>query len=603
MGPKYSKRFSLLICLMIFFMNGLGQERLKFYIDDFSVDQFDTSASNPKYEKIDGNGDKYAIIKVRSSNPDDDLRQLNFNFGNMKHEVKDHDGELWVYVQRNAKTVSITRDGYAPINRYDLRTTIEPGKNYVMTIRSEEKKVYRQMVRFDVFPANSGAVIMIKGTTPGSQEELFGNAGSDGSTARTLECGVYEYKVMARDYHTEEGKLTLSYSGPALVGPQIIESISLKPNFSGVTLRVNADADIYVDGEFIGNKEWRGHLKPGRHEVECRMPDHHSSTQSIIITENEDKVFDLKVPQAKIGYIAVTSTPLGANISIGGKGYGQTPASFDLPVGKYDLKLTKTDFRESLASFEIKENKTTEISKTLELINSQNKEGDVSKEIAIKKKDYSDPLYSDSYDIEKSKTSVPPSAKSTYFYAELGGVVGQNMGLSVDLGAYIRNFNVEADYIYGFTDCPIEIPSWDYDYTENKYVSALNLGLKVGYGFNASKYIKFTPQIGARLIKLSRKETKSTDIEWVAYNASAMYSSGLAMGIDTHNIISAFAIDASFGIRAEYSINSNFGISLTPQYFYAVYKYDNMKTLWDAYKKIKDMVEGFGVKASLTFKF
>lgn len=635
MQTWHFKRYSIALCMLIIFLQGLGQEKLKFQIEKFSQDVFDTSASNPKYEKFDGNGDRYAIIKVTSDTPDDDLRQLNFNFGNMKHEVKAHDGELWVYVQRNAKTVSITREGYAPVNRYDLRTTIEPGKNYVMEISSQEKKIYRQMVRFDVAPANSGAAIMIRNALPGSQEELFGNVGSDGSIARTLECGVYEYRVMARDYHTEEGKLTLSYSGPALVGPQITEKITLRPNFSGVTLRVNADAEIYLDGEYIGNKEWKGHIKPGRHEVECRMPNHHNSTQSIIIAENEDKVFDLKVPQAKIGYLAVTSTPLGASISIGGKSYGQTPASFDLPVGMYELKLSKVDFKESIASFEIKENKTTEISKTLEQINSNDNQEGASKK---KKKDYSDPLYTDSYEIKNTKPSDPPAAKSSkedakkkkdhsdplypesydgkttttsdpytakssYFYAELGGVVGQNMGLSVDLGAFIHNFNVEADYILGLKDCPTEVPSLDN--VETKYISNLNLGLKVGYGFNANKHIKFTPQIGARLIKLSKKETKRSGFISAPDFAYAMSSSGLtrAMGIDTDYIISAFAIDASIGIRAEYSFNSHLGVSLTPQYFYAVYKYDNMKTLWEAHKKIKDMVEGFGVKASLTLKF
>lgn len=202
--------------LMIFLLAFIGvaslsaQDRLKFRIADFDADPFDLSAKDSKYEKYDGNGDRYAIIKVTSTNPADNLNEYDFNFSNMKHIVEDHDGALWIYVQRNAKLVTITHNGYAPVSKYDLGTSIESGKNYVMFLSSDEKKVYTQMVQFNIKPANSKAIVMIKSSHEGSQEELFGNADSSGEIAKSLEYGTYTYKVLADNYHMAEGRLTLN---------------------------------------------------------------------------------------------------------------------------------------------------------------------------------------------------------------------------------------------------------------------------------------------------------------------------------------------------------------------------------------------------------
>ena len=153
----------------------VAQSKLRFSVVGFELDVTDFSAQSPEYKKVDGSGSLYAIIKVTSNNPDDDLREYNFNFGSLKHIVDDqHDGELWLYVQRNAKTVTITRKGYAPIQRYDLRTTIQPGKNYVMQLSAAQRPTYKQMVKFAVKPAKTKAVVLVKSAKEGAVEELFG---------------------------------------------------------------------------------------------------------------------------------------------------------------------------------------------------------------------------------------------------------------------------------------------------------------------------------------------------------------------------------------------------------------------------------------------
>ena len=134
MLSQKSTRTLLLLLLLLLGATDMNAQNRKFSVVSFGLDQFDLTARNDQYKKIDGNGSLYAIIKVTSTNPDDNLSEYRFNFGNMNHQVVQKDGELWVYVQRNAKMVTINRQGFTTINKYDLGTTIEEGKTYTMVL-------------------------------------------------------------------------------------------------------------------------------------------------------------------------------------------------------------------------------------------------------------------------------------------------------------------------------------------------------------------------------------------------------------------------------------------------------------------------------------
>ena len=73
-----------------------AQPKLKFSIASFELDPFDTTAQSEAHKKKDGSGSLYAIIRVKSNNPDDNLREYLFNFGQLKHIIdqEDHGDEL-----------------------------------------------------------------------------------------------------------------------------------------------------------------------------------------------------------------------------------------------------------------------------------------------------------------------------------------------------------------------------------------------------------------------------------------------------------------------------------------------------------------------------
>ena len=348
---------AVLFLLMAGVTLALAQTRQQFSVAGFGLDQFDLTAQNEQYKKIDGSGSLYAIIKVTSTNADDDLRAYRFNFGNMNHEVTEHDGALWVYVQRNAKYVTISRPGYATVERYDLQTTIEAGRTYLMQLSTAPKQVYTQMVMFAVTPVDCRATVMVKSSAAGASEDVIGITDESGATAKGLPFGSYTYRVMAEGYHTTEGRFTLDDMARTHT-----EQVTLRPKFGTVTLRVASDADIYVNGELKGRRSWTGRLNGGSYQVECRQANHRPSTQALTVQENESRTIDLPSPTPITGMLSVMSQPLGATITVDGKQQGTTPQQLpQLLIGNHTLVLSKDGYERVTQTFDITEGQTTSL--------------------------------------------------------------------------------------------------------------------------------------------------------------------------------------------------------------------------------------------------
>lgn len=227
---------------LLFFIEGYSlvqSQNKKMSVTDFGAAPFDLTAKNEKYKMTDGDGAAFAIIKVKSIDPNDDLKAYQFNFGYMSHQIVEHDGELWVYVQRNAKTVTINRQGFNAISKFDLGTTIEEGKVYYMTLSPQKAVVQSQWVVFMVTPSEAGANVIVKSTKDGAMEEKLESTDESGATACSLPYGSYTYKVMANGYYPSEGAFTLND-----IGITHNEKVTLKPRFSTITFNVDCDDDM-----------------------------------------------------------------------------------------------------------------------------------------------------------------------------------------------------------------------------------------------------------------------------------------------------------------------------------------------------------------------
>lgn len=252
----------LLLSLLMQMLTGWAFVRaqdLKFRVVEFYQDQQDLSGQEENRD--DGDGALYAVIKVTSDNEDDDLDQFTFDFNYLKSSKEMRDGELWVFVQRNAKNVTIRREGYRTV-KYALSQTIKAGKTYRMKLSVEAPTLVQRVVQFKVTPANEGAIVKVKKEDSNEDYQLWGAVDANGSIDRLLETGAYVYEIVADGYEPSLGKVMLANGSG-----NHVENVALTPNFGFLEITDAsgiAGAEVYINNRKVGTIPY----KSGR--MECR---------------------------------------------------------------------------------------------------------------------------------------------------------------------------------------------------------------------------------------------------------------------------------------------------------------------------------------------
>lgn len=677
-------RFIFIITLMLSSAMLYAQQKLEFNIVSFELDPFSTTAQDKRYEKVDGDGNRYAIIKVKDANGEGDLNGFTFNFGTLNSIVEIHDDELWVYVQRNAKTVTVKRPGYKTIEKYDLNTTLLPGKTYVMTLtmsRIRKEVVHditKQVLQFVVSPSNENAIVKVKKTSSSSDFELWGAVDETGSIDKIMDFGTYDYMVSAVNYESSTGRITLSDSKKTFV-----ENVSLKPNFgflvvndlygiSGAqiyvddvkigtvpycdyskrwscgehrititngelyktynstftilqgdtmrlspklesdfaqtTIRVDADAEIFIDGKSKGRKTWTGPLKAGKYVVECKQDRHRPSSIAINVKADKAETFEVPAPVAITGSLYVSSIPSGATIDIDGKEIGSTPQLIqDLPIGEHKVSLIRHNYKRETSVVKIKEGQTENLSLKL---------NDIAQMTIASKPDgaklfingvevgttpYSREMYSGDYQLElqlnryksfKELVHLDVShphkdivlerqyLRSNSFYIQPFLQVGSNMSVGGAVGGYISNINIEGYYAVGlnkseeiwWNSCSniSERPS-PYIYKPTYY------GVRLGYGIALGPRFKITPQTGMGCVSI--------------FSAG---ESGDSKGYATSIIA---------GCKVDYALNTLFGINASLEYGTIIKKSGNFNQLDEISSKIKEWSNIINCRVGLSLYF
>lgn len=624
------------------------QQKLRFSIANFAPDPFDQTATNPEFEKIDGSGARYAIVKVTSDNPEDDLRAFQFNFGNLRHEVTEHDGELWVYVQKNAKMVTIRRDGYITINKYDLRTTIEAGKVYVMQLSVAPTKVKHRILQFKVTPANESAIVKVKRDGDNGAYELWGTVDATGSIARRLEVGIYDYEITAAHYDKSVGRVHLTYADENLVEPvtltpnfgylEVLDeqgiagaeiyvddkkignvpytakepwdvredyqimisngelyktyngtfaikkgettrlSPTLEANFAQTTITVANHAEILIEGTSRGHGEWKGPLRAGIYIVECRIDKRYRPTRKqITVKPNIAETFVMDAPIPITGGIYVNSNPLGASVLLDDKYMGQTPCELkDVIVGQHNLTLKLNKYSPFTQNIEIRESETTEVEQKLTLISDiKQKTKEAKKEQKAEKADKYAQVQTER---GGASNQFPLYHKRTCGYVLAGAQIGSLIGVGITAGAYIKNINVEANFIFGFAKS--EEIKWEIKWSSYGPFTykPLSFGFKAGYGFCVAKQrLRLTPQVGIQVVSIRA-------------SAKGEFSNG-------------YVVPAAIGLRADYAFTRHFGIYLAPEFDIAIKKSSIYDQLSDVSSKIKGWGTGFNARLGFRYSF
>ena len=539
-GHSFLSRLLLTgVFLLLVVPLALAQEQ-RIYIDNFVHDPMDQTAK--EHPKTDANGNLYALVKVRPG-----AKDFKFEFGYIKCiNDGEHDGETWLYVGKSARKVTIRREGYEPLRAVDLGMTLEAGGTYVMQLSYTAPKVQKQMLQFSVKPEGAQAVVMIK-AADADNYELFGTTGARSDVAKNLPLGTYAYQVMAENYSMAEGIVVLDNEQETKT-----EQVALTPNFSATTLKVDADAEIYVDNQLKGTRLWSGALEAGEYNVETRQANHRPSAQRITVKRGEARTFTLAPPVPITGKMSVISEPSGATIQIDGKNYGKTPRNVsDVLIGKRTLTVTLPDYKEETMTVNVEEGRTTDVDVSLSRLSA----------VAINSR--------------RSKQYLKPSQ----FYVSPTFQAGTFMGAGIALGGYVSNVNVEISFLYGVGGDDTLYKNNDQTKTSTQLEGSFTkyfAGGKVGYGLSLGSNVRLTPQVGAGILGFSHKDK---------------------------TLPKSSAIVATVGARLDYAFSSHVGLFIAPEGSFAVSQSEGFKAVADVSSKVKGWATGFNCRVGVSFFF
>ena len=349
--------------LILFAQIAIAQEKLDFHIVDFEIDPFSTTAQDRRFEKIDGDGNTYAIVKVKATDGEGGLDGFTFNFGSLNSIVESHDDELWVYVQRNAKTVTIKRPGYKTIEKYNLNTTIQPGKVYVMRITMSRVSteirhdITKQVLQFVVTPSQENAIVKIKKANSTADFEIWGAVDETGSIDKLMDFGTYDYMVSAVNYESSTGRVTLSDKMKTYV-----EKVVLRPNFGFLVVEDAygiSGAQLFVDDVKVGTIPYRDPNKRwscGIHKVTVTNGDLYKTYNSTFTIEKGDTT--RLSPKLESDFAQTTiNVDADAEIFIDGKSKGRRTWTGPLKAGKYVVECKQQNHKPTGISINVKADK------------------------------------------------------------------------------------------------------------------------------------------------------------------------------------------------------------------------------------------------------
>ena len=338
---------NMLICALI-----LGAQNIS--VSSFRLLETDLTANTAGTMEHDQNGEVAALIKVVTT-------QTGFSFdGGSLGIVKtvQKPAEIWVYVPRGLKKITISHPQLGILRDYYLPMAIASAKTYEMVlIAGEVQTVVKQ--------ARTSQYVVFQLTPPNAFVELDGEvlATNEGTATKLMKFGTYNYRVQAPNYLPEAGNVTINDPNN-----KHVVNIALKPNFSSVTLNVDDNAEIWVNGEKKGTGTWTGNLGVGTYVIEAKKENHHDSytTRDIVVT-SEPQTITLQAPTPILGEADINSTPAMADIYIDGKKMGQTPQMVsDLLVGQHQVRISKQGYSDYNSTLTVREGETSMLTAKLE---------------------------------------------------------------------------------------------------------------------------------------------------------------------------------------------------------------------------------------------
>lgn len=344
--------FTFILCLVTLFSMAQSMS-----VASFEYDEKDLTANTAGTIVRDQNDEKCALIRIQTT-----AKGFSFDVGALGVTKTDdnHVGEVWVYVPKGVKTITIRHPQLGTLPRYAFPVSIQEGKTYVMHLTTA--KIHTIVEQDDgltyftlsVVPAN--AVVMV--------DNELKSLDADGSLILRLPRGNHTYSIQAPGYASQSSTFTL---GTEKVTKEIrLESVMASLFISCET----PGAAIYVNDQLkTSNSQWTGSLNAGSYLVEARKEGYYSAKQSVSLAQKESKSLSIPALTPRTGNIDVSYKPLNCEVWVDGKKLGTSPDVFKgVLIGSRKVTLKKEGYADKVVTAEVKEGETTVISGALEKI-------------------------------------------------------------------------------------------------------------------------------------------------------------------------------------------------------------------------------------------
>lgn len=507
----------------IFFLLSFLSIVVSCYSQNISVSSFkildtDLTANTAGTMETDQNGETAALIKVVTT-------QTGFAFdGGALGIVKtvQKPSEIWVYVPRGLKKITISHPQLGMLRDYYLTIPIEAARTYEMVLISGEVQTIVKQQRtsqYVVFQLNPPeAVVELNG-------ELLKT--ENGIASKMMKFGTYNYRVQAPNYLLEAGSVTIDDPDS-----KKIVNISLKPNYAQVKIEVEDNAEIWINGEKKGVGSWSGNLGAGIYEIEAQKEGHRrtSTTQEFVVS-SEPQIIKLQKPIPVYGEADINSSPGMADIYIDGKKMGQTPLLLsNLLIGNHKLSIIKEGYEIVNKTLEITESETKSVSIQLKKKQEESKQNIVlsnnnSHSSAIKN---NSPLVQKYHDVEcneakgpvKSMTTEMMGDSRTINFSEDGKMQSAEMSDAVyNVNGYLQSAKMS---VQG-QNLGIKF-AWENGRLKSQTINMMGQDIKTSFNYDENGVVKSQAiDMGGQVMESTYTEYKFDDHgNWISRKASMM---------------------------------------------------------------------------------
>ena len=249
MTNQARRGFFLVVLFLTSFLSQWVYAQGKIEVASFNRMETDITA-RVTAPKRDQNGEVCALIWIVTT-----VKDLMFEpdaLGITARENKP--GEIWLYVPRGARRISIMHDQYGVLRNYFYPDIIDKSTVYEMEVRvndgTSHEPVDTNTQLLVMRPDPADATIYIDDEKVPTEKGLF---------TATMKKGSHTYRVEAPMYTSEAGVVDLG-------SEQKIMSVTLKPKFGYLEVfsLPEQDANVYIDGTLAGQTPYKSDRMPIR---------------------------------------------------------------------------------------------------------------------------------------------------------------------------------------------------------------------------------------------------------------------------------------------------------------------------------------------------